>query len=177
MNDADLVLRIVELAPRAIRTGAESVVVLYLWIQLRGSQAGFADGVKRAVEQDHLRVRRDGGFFLRLTTRGFEYLQKTPEVSDALLQLERPSDNSQQQRLVDILADLNRTVPRAVSPAALKQIWDIRRYRADELRPTIDALIDAGHLEMTTTELPGFVLTRAGRQAAGLSAGTDGQRT
>lgn len=168
MNDSDLVLRIVEMAPRSIRAGAESVVVLYLWIQMRGSQAGFADGVKRAVEQDHLRVRRDGGFFLRLTTRGFEYLQKTPEVADALVGLQRPAGGTEVERLLAILADLNRVVPRAVSPAALKQIWDMHRFRADELRPAIDQLIDAGHVEMTLTEMPGFVLTRAGRLATGL---------
>ena len=171
MTDADLILRLVEMAPRSLRAGSESLVVLYLWVRKRRSQAGFAAAVSEAVGKNYLQVRRDGGFFLRLTPIGFGYLQHSPgsDLPITFDDAETTANGPAQARLLAILATLNRHVPRAVSPAALKQIWAIRSYRASDLRKAIDSLIDAGYLAMTVTELPGFVLTQQGRKSAGLT--------
>ena len=171
LSDADLILRLVELSPRSIRAGAESVVVLYLWVRKRGSPAGFAAAVSDAVGQNYLEVRRDGGFFLRLTPAGFGYLQQSL-ASDAPVECEAPKlggNADAADRLLDILITVNMGAARAVSPAAIKQIWSICRYRSSDLRRAIDALTDGGALAMTGMELPGVVLTRAGREMAGLS--------
>lgn len=171
MTGSDLILRLVELAPRSLRAGAESVVVLYLWVRKHGSPAGFAAAVTEAVNRRQLEVRRDGGFFLRLTPQGFGYLQRASH-SDIPIALDMPASHDQatgEERLLGIFNSLNTGAARAVSPAGLKQIWTLCNYRSGDLRKAIDSLIDNGHLVMTVTELPGFVLTSRGRQAAGLT--------
>lgn len=170
MSGAELILRLVDLAPRSLRSGAESVVVLYLWIRKRGSQAGFAAAVSEAVNLERLEVRRDSGFYLRLTPAGYGYLQQSP-ASDTPVWLERdpaegPVDAPAQ--LLDILKTLNAESTRAVSPAALKQVWALCSFRSGDLRHAIDELMNRGELMMTAAELPGLVLTKRGRVAAGL---------
>lgn len=165
MNDAELLTALVAQTTGQLRVGADPVVVLYFWKRLGRNDRNFAAGVKQSAASGWVEIRQQGEIVIRLTAEGLAHLLEHSDLTNHKTVFgELPSEPTPKPpaaRLLDIFLVLSNPTRRPVPASALQRIWALERYRADELRDALDALLERLDV-VRIADRPVFAMTKPG---------------